>query len=75
MVQHAVSVGCCQCTSLEVSNARCVRMGRMQVMSIHTSWSVKQFASVAFQLFVCRNAILLLFAGASFPITGHLSFL
>ena len=49
--------------------------GQTQVMPVLTSWPVEQFTPIAFQLFVCRNAILLLFAGASFPITSHLSFL
>ncbi len=44
-------------------------------IAVLTSWTIKKLAPIAFQLFVSRDALLLMFTGASLAMSIHLSFL
>lgn len=44
-------------------------------IAVLTSWTIKQLAPIAFQLFVSRDALLLLFTGASLALSIHFPFL
>ena len=44
-------------------------------IAVLTSWTIKKLAPITFQLFVSRNALLLLFTGTSLALSIHLPFL